>query len=734
MKTLTAVSFVIFSSVWFASSLRAEPLARVRDSYVFTDEKAVVELPPTIAAIEYSIKTMTRAGWGPTREKQGIPVAGHLEITPLTEGIHTVELQTQPPQTVRFLAMQPPSPMSRKQLLQALPRTGRKLLSGEPFRILSMGDSVTNTGDYESLLVKMLARATGNRNISFVDRSYSGRSVDASVREWVNDGPPNHPDLGLLMYGLNDQITNVPLDAYLEQYAWIAKRLHETGADCVFLQPTPDIGIALNEAQHKPDSNAPPYILRTLGFGEALRPLARDLKVPLAETFHAVWGSGGATLEDSARQMQPVFPPGYDRQMESLLETGGGGDTIHLNVLGHLQIARAVFESLAGVHQSSPWQWQAVTRWTPQGAISFVTARNTSKARRTGRLEVQPPTDARLEAAPVAYDLAPGQQVRFSVFWPQATKPADLLRYPNDVYLSAARPLLPIVDFVKGSSRVYGVTSPFQPEAALVRERQTVTGNQTTVSYTVNGKRQTLPVTIPANSEVGRIPLVQKVKRAGQTGWAVGELAYVRYGAARNGEATVDGNLDEWDDALWVPVGEASQARSRQGPEDNRANLQECYLRWAFKAGRDGIYLACRAVGNIEKDSFTLFFDPRPPALLGTVGRYYWVSGTLKPDNGMEIGPGETTKIAAGLKSAWKKSENGGTLEIFVPYAAMDATTWLASGDLGVSLIWTHLAADGKRTTLLWSENGHWWNPRWYGVVRRTDAPNPTLPFMVRVR
>jgi len=49
---------------------------------------------------------------------------------------------------------------------KTLPRTGGKLVTGKPFTILAMGDSVTATGDYEAMLVMLLSRATGNPHIA----------------------------------------------------------------------------------------------------------------------------------------------------------------------------------------------------------------------------------------------------------------------------------------------------------------------------------------------------------------------------------------------------------------------------------------------------------------------------------------------------------------------------------------------------------------------------------------
>ena len=716
----------------------AETLPSLSSTYVFTDEQAVVTIAaPSPAEIAYELKTITRAGFGPVQTGSARVTNGAFKIAPLAEGIHILEMKSTPPQTLRFLAFAPPSRLDAKTLRRTLPQSNKKLVSGAPFKILAMGDSVTSTGDYESILVKMLARATGNRDVSFVDKSYSGRSIDASVREWNNDGPPSKPDLGLIMYGLNDQATNVPLEAYLEQYAWLTGRLKELRADCVWLQPTPDIGIPVSDEQRKPDSNLPSYIARTLGFGEALREPARALNVPVAETFSSVWGEGGATLEETARSLWPLFPTGYANQFRSLLETNGKGDTIHPNALGHLQIARAVFNALAEVRPVPVWQWSAQTRWTPRGAESVLTARNVSGVRRVGRLEALPPHEAIVESAPVAYDLKPGQSTQISVRWTQAQKPEDLLRYPADRYLSLQTPLVPIVDFSRDAgkvgSRVHGVSAPFPVASSLRRTRQIVEGNRASVQLSVNGKNHTLPIEIPARSDVGRVSILQKVEDKNASGWIAGELSYLRFGAARNGEAVVDGELNEWQNAVWSPLGEAVQARSWKGPVDLRAKPEDAYLRWAFKAGKDGIYFSARATGELKRDSCLVFFDTRTPELLGTPGRYYWISGKLLKDGRIELSKGETSTSAPEMRGIWKTTEGGANLEFFVPYVALDAAAWPQSGDLGLSIVWKHFDEGGTRTELLWSENGHWWNPRWFGVVRRTDEPNPRLPFRVRV-
>ncbi len=705
-------------------AVRAQTLEK---PYVWTDEKAVLRFDAPLAApLALTVKTITRDGWGPTWSGVAGANESLLGIAPLVEGIHIVEVATTPPREMRFLALRAPSPLNGSEktaLRRALPRNGQKLLSGAPFKILALGDSVTRTGDYETLLVMMLARATGNPNISFVERAHAGKSVDASVRSWQGDAAVK-PDLGLLMYGLNDQGANTERAAYLEQTRWLVNRLHQSGADAVLLQPTPDIDFPRDAASTVP----PAYALRTLGFGAALREIAPD--VPVVDSFDAVWGRGADTLQASIEALRPLYPPIYHRQMNSWIEAGKG-DTVHPNALGHLQIARAAFQTLTGSVSPPPMQWRGSSHWTPKGIVSRFVVRNVSDSTRSGRIEVFPPPYAAIfPTGPFPYTLRAGQEMRFDVAWQGAQTPADLARFPHDIYLASGPPFVAALDFSAQGSRAYAAAAPFEPNAAFVRGRQVVT-EKALVQLQTNGKTRDFGVKIPRDSPVGRIPLVQRVGN----GWAVAELAYVRYGAAREGEAQVDGDLSEWENDAFVPVGEAVQARWTRGPQDFRASSDECFTRWSFRSGKDGVWVAARVTGKVENDTFTLFFDPRSPAELGTTGTFYWLWGSFKADGVLSLKAGETTKTASNLRGAWKATPAGCTLEFFVPYALMNTRGWPLSGDLGLSIWWTHLGEGGRKTHLMWSENGHPWNPRWFGVVRRlAPGDKRELPFMVRVR
>ena len=701
----------------------AAPGATV-DKYVFTDAQATIRVTGATAPVPYTLRTITAAGWGPTAQGTAAVADGAFTLAPLCEGIHIVTLGLNPPVEVRFLALNPPPKVRRAAVLRALPRNGKKLLAGQPFLGVAMGDSVTNTGDYVGMLTLLLERATGNHSIKILNRSYPGRSVDASVRFFPEDVLATKPDVGFLMYGLNDLHAGCALDGYLDQYRWITQHLAtDVGADTVLLTPTPDASMDDKFVAYSP------YLTDTLRFADALVPLAKELKAPLADTFHALW-MGGASLDEAGHRQWPLHPLGYASQFSSIIETGHG-DGIHPNVLGHLAIARAVFAAMTGQPvPAPPLAFTATSVFTPAGLESTVTVRNASKAARTGTLTLLPLPDGRVTTDfHGLYALIPGATQSFTVRWPDVKSPDDLLTYPANSYIAPGRPTFAVLDT---SGEIYAVPAPFPVAGGYRRERQLVTGN--TVAVTLDGPLgpTTQTVTLPKESEMCRLPLKSALPGKYSVP-AVAELVYLRSAGALRGNATVDGKLDEWDAHTWSTLGDPLQARWTQGPADNRATPAECMQHWAFKAGDTGLYCAVKITGAVDKDVFTLFFDPRDPAELGTPGRYYWVSGNLEKDGKVKLSRGETSKTDAGLTGAWAPTADGMTLELFIPYALMERVAWPAGGQLGLSIWWRHNGPGGA-THLQWAEDGHPWNTRWYGVVcLQTDKTQP-LPYRVRIK
>jgi hypothetical protein len=381
--------------------------------------------------------------------------------------------------------------------------------------------------------------------------------------------------------------------------------------------------------------------------------------------------------------LRPIYPLNFSRMLTSTIESPAlSGDPVHLNDLGHLALARAVYDAIARPLESpSKLSLSGWSEWTAKGVESHLVATNTGNTPRSGRLEIYGPMGADLEpVAPVAYCLKPGRSVTTSVFWTQVKRPEDLLVWPGRDDVSAFAPTVCVADFV-------------------------------------------------GRTEVGRTDLLWDASHRSKPAWIGAELAYVRFGEASTGEAGIDGDLGEWSGSHFSPIGEPVQARWTHGPEDHRAPSDGANVWFATRAGKTGFTIAFRGVGRLQNDTVTVWLDNRPQKMLGTVGPYYWLTASFPNGGAVDARPGETSPQCPGLTGRWIATKGGLTAEVFVPYSLMNAAQWPVSGDLGLSIDWTH-----QGTHLMWSEDGHPWNPRWFGVVRRTDAPVETLPYVVHVR
>lgn len=691
---------------------------RVDAPLVFTDESVRIQAPDKRSEkIEATVDVLGVDGWGEPASRALEFRGGEALLMPRGQGIHRVKW---PGGEVRFAAIAPPGPGS-KSLAKAFPRLWEKLSRGEPVTILAMGDSVTATGAYPEMLAMMLNRATGG-TVRVERKAYSGRSVDASVRRFRADLQGLKPDLALIMYGLNDQGANVPLIAYLEQCAWLAERLRQDReAEVAFLEPTPHISILTpNKDGQLPDEAA---IFRTIVYAAALRELGARLNVPVAGTFAAIWGRGAADLKAQARALWPLYPTHYSKPFDSLVETGGMGDTIHPNALGHTLLAEAVFDCLLGKKREEPLETSAWTQWGTTGLETVIAVENVSKETHRGTASIYPLPQHDLKHS-FEYDLNPGERCEWLFTWPAAKKPEDLLLEPLRRVFRSPGPFVQVVYGENGGSHVTAVPAPLRPESFFPPQRFVVQEPRADVEVVTNGIRKKLPVDFPAGQEVGRVVL------KGDAG-AIAELSFVRFGEAFSGDVTVDGDLAEWGTASWLPVGEPVQARWTTGPQDNRKSVSECYTSWSFAAGEKGLSIAFRGTGNMAKDAATVYFDPREPELLGTAGPYYWIDIKFAPDGRLSVKLGDSSPPSGGVQGRWVQQAGMFSGEMFIPYAALELGSWPRSGDLGISIVWRHAGEDGPSTTLQWAEDGHPWNTRWFGVVRRNSvAP---LPFRVRV-
>jgi len=696
----------------------------VPQQIVFVDEDVVVEAQSDPGEAEIAI--LDRQGWEKPRL---LPVHfsdGKATIRPIREGIHRVRIGAD---EVRFLAIDPPPPIDAAALRKALPRSAGRVLAGEPYTIVALGDSVTATGPYAKIFARFLERATGNQSIRVEVRGHPGKSIDATVRSWESDVVAVRPDLALIMYGLNDQGAASPLAAYVEQLGDLVRRLHsDVDADALLLEPTPHICILPGDANAAPLEES--QIFRTITFAAAVRQTGLALDVPVARTFDALWAGGADSLMATAKKLRVFYPVSYQEPFTTMLERDEVGDTIHPNALGHLALARAAFEALGGKQRPDPLAIAGTTQWREEALVTGLTVRNSSGIRQAGRLMVYPQQGGGL-AATFPYTLKPGASARFQFTWPSITKPEDLLHETWSPVFHQPGPFLQILIQSENASAATAVAVPFHPDVRWLPGRQIAAGPEVLTRLQVDGEVRSFPVSLPAASDVGRMVLRTEVEKDGRRVPAAAELVFVRFGAAVRGERTVDGSLEEWGDARWVPVGETCQARSNLGVRDFRASPEECRLQWTFAAGESGITLAVRADGDISQDSFALFFDPRDPGQLGTVGPYFWVDGKINADGAIGLTAGETSPPGGEPRGRWRQSGKKTDGEMFVPYSLFRQTAWPTSGDLGLSIIWTHPHADKNITRLMWSENGHPWTPRWFGVVRL--EPQGVLPFLLRI-
>ena len=698
----------------------SESALRVLDPIVFSDHPAVLQ-SAIAGPWRWRHRVLTRAGW------KTLPDGMSATVPTGISGIHVLEVSAPAVGELRWLAIDPPPALDEVALTRSLPRRGAALLAGEPFTVLAMGDSVTNTGWYDRILARLLARATGNQRITVVNRSYPGRSIDASVRHFLAD-TATRPDLACIMYGLNDQGAWASRDGYIEQHRWLVERLRtDCGADVVLMQPTPDL------APLHPDSQEPLHAaLRTLGFAEALRPLAAELNVPLAETFSALWQAQGDDFPDALASLLTAFPLSHDRQFTSVIEGDGHGDTIHPNALGHLALAQAVITALAGTSLDQPLAITATSTWRAEGLVTTVQVRNAAKHSLSGRLEIHPPSSALVRAlSDLTYKLEPGAAHTIDVAWPEVRSAEDLFRHPYDRYVAAAAPMVAVLDFRDGACQAHAVTGAITPTGGFVRGRQVCAEPSARVRLATPQGERVIEAVWPIDSAVGRQRLTAELIEGTQRAPVAAELAWVRMASACSGEAVIDGDLGEWRYDTWAPLGEPCQARWVIGPADQRADPGEFGLIWACRAGREAIHLALRITGDPLHDRFTIFCDTRPANQLGSAGPYWWIAGQWQADGTIRLQPGETSPPAALANGSGRTVDGSVTAEYSIPYAALATTLWPISGDLGLSFWWTHQGQGGV-THLQWSEDGHPWSTRWYGVVRR-DPVGP-LPWVVRVR
>ncbi len=122
-----------------------------------------------------------------------------------------------------------------------LPKTLKKLRSGEPLKILAWGDSVTTYNRWQSMFVNRLKARYPNANIQLVTEAWGGRNTASYLKE-----PPGsehnykekvlaqHPDLIVSEFVNDAGLTEKQVD---ERYTQLLADFQSIGAEWIILTP-----------------------------------------------------------------------------------------------------------------------------------------------------------------------------------------------------------------------------------------------------------------------------------------------------------------------------------------------------------------------------------------------------------------------------------------------------------------------------------------------------------------
>jgi lysophospholipase L1-like esterase len=156
-----------------------------------------------------------------------------------------------------------------------------KLESGQPVKIVCLGDSVTgvyyHTGGlraYPEMLGLAVKRAYTSADVTIVNAGISGHTTADALKRLKTDVLDHHPDLVTVMFALNDMV-RVPVADFQANLKDIAGQCRAIGAEVMFC--TPNAVIA--------SDGRPPEKL--VEYCQAMHDAARQIDVPLCDCHAA---------------------------------------------------------------------------------------------------------------------------------------------------------------------------------------------------------------------------------------------------------------------------------------------------------------------------------------------------------------------------------------------------------------------------------------------------------------
>lgn len=202
-----------------------------------------------------------------------------------------------------------------------LPEFAARLASGQPVKIVCLGDSVTgvyyHTGGrraYPEMLSLALRQAIPEARITLINAGISGNTTVDALQRLQKDVLDHKPDLVTVMFGLND-MTRVPMADYQANLKSIVDKCRAVGAAVLLCTPNAVL-----------DTPARP-ITKLVEYCDALKATAAELKVPVCDCYAA----HTALRERNALAWRLTL-----------------SDAIHPNMDGHKLTAVAICQSLTG--------------------------------------------------------------------------------------------------------------------------------------------------------------------------------------------------------------------------------------------------------------------------------------------------------------------------------------------------------------------------------------------------
>ncbi|MBN2160774.1 MAG: hypothetical protein JW807_15405 [Spirochaetes bacterium] len=195
-----------------------------------------------------------------------------------------------------------------------LQKTKQRLASGEPLRLVALGDSLTQgwmvRKGYVDFLAEMITRHYPKSDVTIMNRGIPGDTAEGGLYRLRDDVLDADPDLVLIQFALNDAYTGVPADRFKNTVKTIIYQIRaDTDAEVLLITSVP----IMHESE---DRVAGEFYAR-------IEALAREEGLPVARV-HAYWKRKVGEGADFASLVQ--------------------GDGVHPNLEGHRIMAEAVFE------------------------------------------------------------------------------------------------------------------------------------------------------------------------------------------------------------------------------------------------------------------------------------------------------------------------------------------------------------------------------------------------------